>query len=146
MEGTKMDWREMLTDYIDSNIELHQMTMEPPNNTQTYDGQGQSNLLDSTGDTSERLHAVNTEGRLAAPRASVDGLDNLKNSKAGVETQSHMEETKDELKPPALVRNEDDRAQRSLPTSSQALSHQHMENVPAQWWIIPHPWIKKTPK
>jgi hypothetical protein len=73
--------------------------MEPPNNTQTYAGQCQSNSLDSTGDATERLHAVTTEGSLTAPRTSEDGLDNLKDPKAGAETLSHMadmEESKDE--------------------------------------------------
>jgi hypothetical protein len=104
MEGTEADWWEMLTDYMmDSDIEQHQVAREPPTNMQTYDGQGQSNSLDSTGDATERLHAVTTEGQHTAPRVSGEGLDNLKDLKAGVETQSHiasMEESKDELQPP----------------------------------------------
>jgi hypothetical protein len=82
MEGTEADWWEMLTDYmVDSDIEQHQVAMEPPINRQTYDSQGQSKSLDSTGDATEQLHAVTTEGKPTAPRASGEGLDNLKDLK-----------------------------------------------------------------
>ena len=60
--------------------------------------------MDPTGDATERLHAVITDVRLTAPRATEGRLDNLKDNKARVETQLHMadmEESKDELQPPS---------------------------------------------
>jgi hypothetical protein len=95
----------MLTDYMmKSDIEQPQETREPPTNMQTYDRQGQTNLLEPTGDATDRLHVVITEGQNIASRASGEGLDNLIDMKAGVKTQSltaGKEESKDEIQLPS---------------------------------------------
>ena len=78
--------------------------MELPNHMQPHDGQVQTNSLNATGDTTERLHAVITEGQLTAPRTSEKHLDDVKDLKSRVETQSRVagkEESKDELQPPS---------------------------------------------
>jgi hypothetical protein len=70
MEGTEAEWWEILTDYMeDTDIEQPQGSRELPNHIQPHDGQVQTNSLFSTGDATERLHAVTTEGQPTASRA-----------------------------------------------------------------------------
>ena len=67
MEGTEADWWEVLTEYMEK-TDIEQLSRVRPNQ-QLHVGKVQTNSLDATGDTTERLHATTTEGQFTAAQA-----------------------------------------------------------------------------